>query len=207
MKLDNEIHKIENIHVDIPYQWILRRLGYEKGDSPDSSTLSIIKNNVAMAVADSNCSGAFRIFKINSIKKSEIIFETNVKIKSYSISKYLSDCHYAAMIFATAGSKISSDIESDIVGEKMTEALIIDAAGSEIADAAIDEVQCILSSSIKKSGLKMKDARFSPGYGDFLLSNQKLFYKLLNMSEHKIKLTKTFQFIPEKTVTAICGLR
>jgi len=85
--------------------------------------------------------------------------------------------------------------------------LIIDAAGSEIADAAIDEVQCILSSSIKKSGLKMKDARFSPGYGDFLLSNQKLFYKLLNMSEHKIKLTKTFQFIPEKTVTAICGLR
>jgi len=207
MKPDNEVHKIENIHVDIPYQWILRRLGYEKGDSPDTRTLSMIEDNVAIAVADSNCSGAFRIFKIDSIKESEVILKSNIKINSYSISKYLSDCQYVAMLFATAGKKISYDVESDIAGQKITEALIIDAAGSEIADAAIDEVQCILSSYIKKSGLKMKDARFSPGYGDFRLSNQKLFYQSLNMSEHGIKLTKTFQFVPEKTVTAICGLR
>jgi cobalamin-dependent methionine synthase I len=53
----------------------------------------------------------------------------------------------------------------------------------------------------------MKYSRFSPGYGDFVLENQKIFFDLLEMREAGISLSKTFQLIPEKTVTAITGLK
>lgn len=207
MKPDNQIHRVENIHIDIPYQWILRRLGYEKNDHPDRHTLSLIEQNVAIAVSDSKCSGAFRVLKIKKIKKSEVELDFDLNIRSMAIAKFLSDCQYAGLIFATAGRKITAEIETDIHGDKMTEALIIDAAGSEIADAAVERIQSMLNAYIKKLGLRMKDARFSPGYSDFLLSNQKIFYELLDMASHEVRLTKTFQLIPEKSVTAICGLR
>lgn len=207
MRPDGKIHHVDSIHVEIPYTWILRRLGYEKDEHPDRHTLSLIEENVAVALSNSECSGAYRILKIESIKTGGVELEGGRPMKSSSISKFLSDCQYAALIFATAGGKITGEIESDIHGAKMTEALILDAAGSEIVEAATDQMQSIVSATVKKHGLRTKDARFSPGFGDFLLSNQKMIFDALDMSSHGIELTKTFQLVPEKSVTAICGLK
>ncbi len=207
MKPDSKIHRVESIHVEVPYTWILRRLGYDKDDHPDRHTLSLIEENVALALSDSECSGAYRILKIESRKDTAVALDGKLKIRSASISKFLSDCQYAALIFATAGRKITGEIESDIHGTKMTEALVLDAAGSEIVEAATDQMQSIVSATAKKYGLRTKDARFSPGFGDFLLSNQKMIFNALDMSSHGIELTETFQLLPEKSVTAICGLK
>ena len=48
--------------------------------------------------------------------------------------------------------------------------------------------------------------RFSPGYGDFLLENQRDFFELLKIGDFGVKLTERYIFIPEKTVTAIAGV-
>ncbi|HPN84674.1 MAG TPA: hypothetical protein PK821_04980, partial [Victivallales bacterium] len=141
MKVDSKIHSIDNIHLDIPYTWIMRRLGYDKDDHPDNHTLKMIEENMAVALSNSECSGAFRFLKIESIVKDKILLEEKIQIKSLSIAKFLSGCRYVALIFATTGGKIVNEIEADIHTSKVTEALILDAAASEIADAALEQVQ------------------------------------------------------------------
>jgi cobalamin-dependent methionine synthase I len=48
--------------------------------------------------------------------------------------------------------------------------------------------------------------RFSAGYGDFLLENQRLFYELLDLQRFGVSLTESCIFTPEKTVPAIAGV-
>ncbi len=207
MKPDSKIHHIDNIHVDIPYTWILQRLGYDKDDHPDEHTLKIIEESMIVALSDCKCSGAFRILKVESLANNQVLLENNIHIKSAHIAKFLFGCQYAALIFATAGETIVNEIEADIHNSRITEALILDAAGSEIADLALEQVQNAVTTFVKKFGLQLKNARFSPGYGDFSLSNQKIFFKTLDMADHALTLSKTFQICPEKSVTAICGLQ
>jgi len=48
--------------------------------------------------------------------------------------------------------------------------------------------------------------RFSPGYGDLSLENQKLFFKALELEKMGMKLTESLMMFPEKSVTAIAGV-
>jgi cobalamin-dependent methionine synthase I len=49
--------------------------------------------------------------------------------------------------------------------------------------------------------------RYSAGYGDLLLETQKILYGLLQLEKIGIRITETCMLIPEKSVTAITGIR
>ncbi len=49
--------------------------------------------------------------------------------------------------------------------------------------------------------------RFSPGYGDFDLANQRIFYSLLELDKLDIQLTESCILIPEKSVIAMTGVK
>ncbi|MBR4376039.1 MAG: methionine synthase, partial [Spirochaetia bacterium] len=48
---------------------------------------------------------------------------------------------------------------------------------------------------------------FSPGYGDFDLKNQRIFYSLLHLEQFGIHLTESYMLVPEKSVIAMTGVR
>ena len=53
----------------------------------------------------------------------------------------------------------------------------------------------------------MSKKRFSPGYGDFDLANQRIFYSLLHLEQFDIRLTESCMLVPEKSVIAMTGVR
>ena len=62
-----------------------------------------------------------------------------------------------------------------------------------------------ISDNENKKGLKTT-MRFSPGYVDWDIKGQKDFLKWLGAEAIGIKLTKNFQMLPEKSVSAILGV-
>jgi cobalamin-dependent methionine synthase I len=48
--------------------------------------------------------------------------------------------------------------------------------------------------------------RFSAGYADFNLENQKAIYDMLQMGKIGVTITPNFILLPEKSVTAISGI-
>ena len=107
---------------------------------------------------------------------------------------------------ATAGSAIMEAIVDKTKNDNLSAAVVYDATASEMADAALDWLMAYCNSQLRREGKKLLPRRFSAGYADFKLENQKSIYNLLEMQKIGVAISSNFILRPEKTVTAITGI-
>jgi cobalamin-dependent methionine synthase I len=107
---------------------------------------------------------------------------------------------------ATAGSAIMDAIRGDTAGRDVTRGVVLDAAASEMTDAALDWIMDYFNRTLRRENKSLFKKRFSAGYGDFLLENQKTIYNLLQLDRLGVGITESCMLIPEKSVTAISGI-
>lgn len=89
---------------------------------------------------------------------------------------------------------------------RLSEAVVVDAAASEMTDSALDMVMALVGQIISPRGQSLTKMRFSPGYGDFDITHQREFYRLLNAQDFGITINEAYMLIPEKSVFAIAGV-
>ncbi len=192
----------------MPIDKIYSRLGYAKGltqinekqrqqvDVYIEEALDIIKSK-----------GSARGLKIKSINKNRINLDGGKKLISQSLADLLSDSGAILFIAATVGSKIIEAIDENSSRQDMTKAVVFDAVASEGADEALNWIMNYYRRQLSRQNSSLEKRRFSAGYGDFGLENQKIIYDLLGLKRLGVKLTKQYILIPEKSVTALCGIK
>ena len=146
----------------------------------------------------------YRDLKIKRIGDDKVYLEDKIVFKSRSIAKLLQGCEKATVFAVTIGPELGKLVSVCFRKRERAKGVIIDAIGSEVADEIADELNERLNVRAKKSGWVLT-RRFSPGYGDFSLSNQKVLFKVLNLNKYGVKLSKSYIMKPEKSVTAILG--
>jgi 5-methyltetrahydrofolate--homocysteine methyltransferase len=106
---------------------------------------------------------------------------------------------------ATLGTKIEREIRMAQVSD-MTKTIILDCCASTAIEQVCDKVQEDIEAEVKASG-GFITSRYSPGYGDMPIEQQKDFVALLD-THRKIGLTATKNNIltPRKSVTAVIGI-
>ena len=97
-------------------------------------------------------------------------------------------------------------IRQDTAADNLTRAVVLDATASEMVDAALDWMESLFGRELRRESRQLTKSRFSCGYGDLALENQRLFYDLLEMKQLGVELTETLILVPEKTVTAVAGI-
>lgn len=198
---------IERLEPSVPDRYVFSRLKLPREiKTLDEKTMNFYRKNFNIAKASSQCSGAYAIFHLENLTENEISFGNLFTIKSANLAAFLKHCDYIILMAVTAGIEIVNEIEKAIRTGNGASAIIIDAAASEIADAAMDELNSIIAKSILAKGRKITNSRFSPGFGDISLEVQKIFYSILQMDKLGVKLLPSMQFVPEKTVTAFAGV-
>jgi len=203
-----KINIIKSINIQLPERDILFRLKYNVHKTViDSDTLARIRGIMLRGFHVCQPQGVWGRLDIIDIKEESVVFETGVEINSASIARLLSSCHAAAFMSATVGSAIVKMASEAISSGDGGSGVIFDAVGSETVEAAIEWLNVYIGSTIKKNGEVLTASRFSPGYGDFKLEYQGLFYEMLQLENMGVALTESFIFVPEKTVTAIVGIR
>lgn len=201
------INTIKSINIQLPERDILFRLKYNVHKTVvDPDSLARIKGIMAKGFRLCQPQGVWGRWDINDIIEESVIFESGVEINSASIAKLLTGCHSAVFMAATVGPGIVEMASQAVLSGDGGSAIIFDAVGSETAEAAIEWVNAYIGSIIKKKGEVLTSMRFSPGYGDFKLEYQRLFYEMLQLGNMGVTLTKSFILVPEKTVTAIAGI-
>ena len=95
-------------------------------------------------------------------------------IYSKHLYKNLSGCDYVYLFAATVGIGIDRLIKRGEVGG-MIDALIYQAAGAEMIEAYVDELNTKLKIQAAAEGYKLRP-RFSPGYGDLPIDLQRDFF-------------------------------
>ncbi len=121
-------------------------------------------------------------------------------IESVTLSRHLQGCHSAMLFAATVGIGIDR-----LVGRyqrlRPSRAAVIDALGSSAIECWCDDMEVGLL------GNEVHCSRFSPGYGDFALSCQEPFSRLLDMPRSAgIFLSQSLLMTPSKSVTAVIGI-
>ena len=127
-------------------------------------------------------------------------------IKSTPAAHFLRKARGIWIGAVTVGEEISDAVRTAMNNGDTARAAILDAVGSECADAVMDALQQFSAHPLARQGYTIDQRRFSPGYGAWGLDAQKHFFQLLKLEELQMTLSGTFIIQPEKSVTAIAPL-
>ena len=127
------------------------------------------------------------------------------KLDGKSITRHLADCEKVICMAVTVGEEIEREVTRRFSAGNYVESVLLDAAATAAVEQAADSLERAISPQFVKEGFKFK-SRFSPGYGDWDLSNQKNFFNITGAAEIGIGLSSALMLIPRKSVTAIIGL-
>lgn len=203
----SKLNVVHSIPVSLPEREIFFRMKYnvhktEMDDDYRKRIISVMNRGFAQCEPR----GTWILLDITERDEISVAFEGGFTIQSESIGKLLAHSESAVFMGATAGAGIVDLAREAVEKGDGSSAVIYDAVGSETAEAAIDWLNRFVGSELRRRGKVLTPMRFSAGYGDFLLENQRLFYELLDLKRFGVSLTDSCILIPEKTVTAIAGV-
>lgn len=148
--------------------------------------------------------GIWKIYDYDCEKKV-VMSDPNLAIQGQSIEKHLDGCEKVVCMAVTVGEKIEHEITKKFREGKYLEAMLMDSAATCAVEQAADSLEKTVEIEMSKQSYKMR-WRYSPGYGDWNLSQQKKFFQISGAKEIGIRLSHAMMLIPRKSVTAIIGL-
>jgi hypothetical protein len=199
---------LEKISIDPPLEKIYQRLGYKKRTTDISAKQKEETDRfINEALSIISLKGVFLRLTINHNDGEKIILTGNLTFNSKKLSAFLRGCKEAILMGATASDAIMEAIKGKTRQDDLAAAVVYDATASEVTDTAMDWIMNYFNQLIRREGKTLMPKRFSAGYADFNLENQKTIYEMLQMEKLGVKITSNFILLPEKSVTAISGIR
>ncbi len=182
----------------------LRYLGY-KGAQADETTLAMLEEVFRELEDIANPLYLCRVDECSVIGDTVTFGEE--RIHSRTLSDCLRGSVRVAMFVMTLGPGPDWAIRRYSGGGDLARAAVMSAAANVRAEDCCDRICASLKSEYAGQGL-VTTPRFSPGFGDYPLENQKMFFRLLPCEKQlRMELTKDFLITPSKSVTALVGLR
>ena len=137
-------------------------------------------------------------------EEASVLLDNGTVFHSKALARYVGEATELFLFGATLGSRV------DIALRRMALTSVAEAGAGQAAAAALIETYCDdCCAELKKQlpeGKKLK-WRFSPGYGDWALEEQKILFPVLDCA-HTIGLTLTesCMMAPVKSVTAVMAI-
>ncbi len=193
----------------MPLAAIYRRLGYRRNATRlDAERQQEIEQYLVEARDLVKLQGTARRQPCRIEPPARVVLDEAVVFESRKLARFLKNASEVMVMGATGGAAIMEAIRSDMAdGEgNATRGVVLDAAASEIVDAALDWIMAYFRQILRREGKTLLTSRFSAGYGDFALENQRLIHQFLQMEQLRVAITDTCLMVPEKSVTAITGI-
>ncbi len=142
-----------------------------------------------------------RVFPLSFCEEGVRCEGSTLLLQGKDIRTHLDGCSHAVLLCATLGADhvVRQAMAEDITAGTMTDAM---------ASALTEQICDLAETEILEAFPDMHAAwRFSPGYGDFPLSIQEEFLRVLDAGKRAgVCVSESGLLIPRKSVTAIIGL-
>ena len=203
---NGEYQGIKGIRPSYNKSLILTRLGYKRGVTGfDEDFQRLLDSTIKRAENLCSLALAYRMVGIDENDNGAVRLEDGTVLSRKSVVE-------DAVPIAKAADGLNGRLayngrdQTLMDSGKASEAVIMDAAASEIADAGLDFLMDYIGTFLRRQGKALTKHRFSPGYGDFNIEQQAHFARLLDIKELGISMTDTCMLVPEKSVLAIAGI-
>ncbi len=204
----DEIIIFDHVLIPLPKDRIYKRLGYRDNITKVRPTQ---KKEVDGYIKDAlkliNLKAAARYIKVKKISSPVIRLSVNTEFSSNHLCGLLTGCQEALFMAATAGNKIIKAIQKDSLDKNIMRSVVFDAVASEMTDSGLDWLMEYFNKKLARKNKRLTRRRFSAGYGDFLLKDQKKIFELLKLKKIGVNINRDYFLIPEKSVTAVAGVK
>ncbi|MDD5557299.1 MAG: hypothetical protein PHN82_08625 [bacterium] len=187
---------------------VLRRLRMGPGGAPPGGRMGeIVERAVASGRGAVEPAAVYRTLEIAAAGGRSVAFRgTSFAIRSARVAELLAPCRRATILAATVGEAVTRAAAALMAAGRMTEAMALDAYGSEAVEALAGLVSRTLGRLAARDGLE-PTMRFSPGYGDWGLDAQGGLLDEAGAAGIGIRLGEACILVPEKSITAVIGWR
>ena len=191
------IETLDKSEIKINQKEILRYLGYKRKDA-DEATLKRIETLTEEIKKELSPKLCYEKYPV--ITDGESLCFGMIKTNSQDLKKNLEECDDVVVFVATIG--LGADrIIGKYSGISPLDAVICQAIGATMIEEVCDK----FCEKLKQEGFSRP--RFSPGYGDFSIENQKEIFRMLDCTRKiGVTLTGSMQMVPTKSVSAIVGI-
>lgn len=198
---------LEKISIDAPREKIYQRLGFKKSTTEISGKQKMDTNRfINEASYLISLQGMFLRLAITRNDGESVLLSNNLDLTSRKLAAFLRDCGEAVLMGVTAGNIVMTAIHEKTQRDDLTAAVVYDATASEMVDAGLDWIMSYLNRQLRRESKALLPRRFSAGYADLQLENQKNIYEKLQMEKFGVLINSSFILLPEKSVTAIGGI-
>ena len=147
----------------------------------------------------------YRIIKIDHINSGTVYLRGGLNLNSPILAKVMKNCEYAICFIATIGSGVEGEI-TRLSGENhLSYAYILDTMGSTVIESMVDKFHKSMEKQCRAKGGRVT-LRFSPGYCDWHITEQKKLFRALDSNQLDIELTDSCLMQPRKSISGIFGV-
>ncbi|MDP8266837.1 MAG: vitamin B12 dependent-methionine synthase activation domain-containing protein [Candidatus Aceula meridiana] len=187
---------------------IYRHLGYSK---EKTEVHGVMRDQVDCYIDDSlsviDLKGVAEVLTVKKADEERIELEGDIIFKSKGLAQFLKGSNEVLLMATTAGTQIMEEIQKNSSSGDLVRSVIYDATAGEMVDDALTWIMNYYKGELVRKGKQLDPRRFSCGYGDFALEEQKIFWDILKMKDLGVQITDSYLLVPEKSVTAITGIR
>lgn len=185
------------------HQKTLFNLGY-KTRAPGKEIEETISEALNSVIESAHPRGIFRFASVVGVKKKEVITELGaVRSQMFArLTKLSKGKKSLVFMIATIGEEWKQNLGKDA---SVLRQLIFDAVASQAVERLADLIEKQWREEAESKGLKAS-LRFSPGYCDWDLKEQKVIFNALEAKKIGVKLTRYYVMIPQKTISAVALL-
>jgi len=184
----SQIERLSDFSVSVVHADLLRLVGYKTEREPDDKLRALIAEVTTEAEQLATPLATLGLFE-----------EKDVPAGTH-LSSFFGASPEVALSICTIGPHLEERVSGYSSEGELTRALILDAAGSVLAEAVCDYAnEKVCAEAVRRS--LHATCRVSPGYGMWKIEEQKVVFDLLPADTVGVTLTKSFMMIPRKSVS------
>jgi len=191
--------------VDIDVQRVFRNIGYRTDYRPSARVESLISEYVENVCHLIEPAYSYVIRDVEMVQGPRVVIEGSITFKSQVIARLLEQCQKVAVFLVTIGNHLEEMVCRLAEDKLVLQAAVLDAIGSDIAETVADFVQGKVGEVAGAQGLCIS-RRFSPGYCDWDVRQQRNVFRAMNGDCAGIRLTEGCLMLPRKSVSGVIGI-
>ena len=147
----------------------------------------------------------YRMIDFTVKDEGVIRIEGTIEFESKNLSEVMKSAEKLVCFIGTLGPGIEEEVGVLMQDNNLSEAYILDAMGSVAVEDLVDKFQQTIKSECERVG-KTVTLRFSPGYCDWPLTEQKKLFSLFEPGEIPVQLLDSCLMQPVKSISGVFGI-
>jgi hypothetical protein len=143
--------------------------------------------------------------RITKIERGHIYLHNGMSLKSPKLSRALHDSEELICFLATIGGEIELEINRMMRHGRLSQAFVMDALGSVAVESVAEQFHRRMEREYSEND-KAVTLRFSPGYCDWPIGEQRKLFELFDSNTAGIELKDSCLMTPRKSISAVFGL-